>query len=191
MLKISTTLIAAVVAVSAFASHAEARSGGSFYASPFFRNQGRHLAHPHCAREESLRFEALERARERRLAEIRAERLARALREKKIAAQAAAAKRARLAAALEEKKAASAKAAQLAAANTSTSPANVVETVAPKSDLLSVASTTQTTTTTASLTKTAAVDQPISVAKTDAIALPDVCRKYSPAADGLIETPCK
>ncbi|MBY0559183.1 hypothetical protein [Hyphomicrobium sp.] len=167
MLKIAT-LVAALVAASAFVSEAEAAGMGAFYASSFFRNQGRQAAeeHPHCASHEH-RFQAFERAREEQLEELRAER----------AAAAAAAKRARLTALRREQ---AAEAAKVAASKRAAQQTASVSTGsdAKKGDLLSTA--------------TASTEQPVSGRKTVADAgQPEVCRRYSAAADGLIEIPCK
>jgi hypothetical protein len=172
------TFLAAVLAVAAFASNADAHGMGNFYASPFFRNQGRQPAEPHCAKDR-LRFEeALEMQRERRLQAMRAQRA-------EAAAEAAAARRARLLA-IERKKAVAAKQ-SLASAD---APAT---TVTPKSDMLP-ANQTGSKTTTAPVTtgslKTAAVEQPVTTAKTVSADTAEVCRKYSPAANGLVEVPC-
>lgn len=168
MLKIAT-LIATLVATGAFATHAEAGGMGTFYSSPFFRNQGRKPAEPSpSVKAEQNRLEALNRARERRAAEIRAERAAAQ------AAAAAAAKRARLAAAIEQKKAASKAASLVAPQQTSTeNPA------APKGDLLQLATQSPAPTSEAAKEKTA-----------DAVTA-DVCRKYSPTTAGLVEVPCR
>ncbi|WP_409562874.1 hypothetical protein [Hyphomicrobium sp. MC8b] len=168
MLKIST-LIAVLVVASTVASNAEAHGMGSFYASPFFRNQGRQPAQP-CEKDKRRNLEeAFARAREKRLAELRAERAQ---------AAALASKRARLAA-LAKKKAAAAKQAQtLAATRTKTIAQQTASTgttnIAKKSDLLPVSTASNAT---ATATKTAA-------------AAPQVCRRYSAATDSVIEIPC-
>jgi len=171
VLKIAT-LIATLVAASAFASHAEAHGMGSFYASPFFRNQGRQPAQPHCAKDRRRLEEAFARAQERRLAELRAQRAAEAA--------AAATKRARLAAL--KKQQAAARAAVLKQAAASSQTANT--SVAKRGDMLPVAATTRPT-------KTAENEQADTAPKTVSVASPATCRTYSPAADGLIEIPCK
>ncbi len=169
MLKIAT-LIATLIAASAFVSHAEAHGGGGFYTSKFYRDQGRKPAQPHCGNENRLEA-ALARARARRLAELRAQR----------SAAVAAAKRARFAA-IKRQEAAKAAALKQAAVSSQTAS---TETVAKKGDLLPVASTAATP------TRTAANDQADVTTKTASVASPEICRAYSPAADGLIEVPCK
>ncbi|HML27773.1 MAG TPA: hypothetical protein PKE16_02845 [Hyphomicrobium sp.] len=168
------TLIATLVVAAAFASNAEAHGMGNFYASPFFRNQGRQPAQP-CEKEKRRRLEeAFARAREKRLAELRAERAE---------AAAAAAKRARLAA-LEQKKAAAAKQAAKAAAATpqtalaQQTPPRVIA-AAAKGDLMPVSTNGA---------ETAASGQ---TATKTASATPQLCRRYSAAADSVIDVPCK
>lgn len=161
MLKIAT-LIATLVAAGAFASHAEAHGRGNFYASSFFRNQGRpHHLSP-CEIEKRRRFEALQMAQQRRLAQMRG-------------AQAAGARRARLAAAQQNSAVAPAVKQSAPAGQTS----GVA--VAKKSDLQPAGNTT-------AATKTAVADT-VSTTKTASAA--QVCRKYSAAADGLIDVPCE
>lgn len=174
MLK-TATLIAALVAAGAFASEAEAAGMGTFYASPFFRNQGRQpaLEHPHCASHEH-QSQAFERAREQQLEELRAER----------AAAAAAAKRARIAALRREQATEAAKVAASKRAAQQTASVNTGSD-AKKGDLLSTAAAP-------APAKTPSTEQPVTERKTVADAgQPEVCRKYSAAADGLIEIPCK
>lgn len=174
MLKIATLIaIATLVVAAAFASNAEAHGMGSFYASPFFRNQGRQPAQP-CENDKRRRLEeAFARARAKRLAELRAERAE---------AAAAAAKRARLAA-LEQKKMAAVKQAAKAAAHErqtadQPTPPQVIA-AAAKGDLLPASSPpTETTSSGQQTTKTAAV-------------APQLCRRYSAAADSVIDVPCK
>ena len=180
MLKI-TTLVAVLVAAGAFASNAEAHGSGTFYASPFFRNQGRQPAQPHCDKDRLQYEEALELQRERRMQTIRAQRAAEA------AAEAAAAKRARLLA-MERRKAVAAKQATAKADPP-------VSTAAPKADMLQANNTSSQSdtkaVTTGSLTKTASADQTSASAKAAGTDTSGVCRRYSAAADGLIEVPCK
>lgn len=168
MLKIST-LIAVLVLASTVTSNAEAHSMGSFYASPFFRNQGRQPAQP-CQKDKRRDLEeAFARAREKRLAELRAERAQ---------AAALAAKRARLAAIAQKKTAAARQAEKIAAAQPAPTaqqtPATDKTNVAKKSDLLPVATASNASTTT---TQTAA-------------AAPQTCRRYSAATDTVVEIPC-
>src|SRR6187402_315535 len=88
--KVAIAIIAAVVTAGAFASTADARSGGSFYASPFFRNQGRQpAADPMLERRKRAGEEAYARARARKLEAARqsAERQAAAARRARIAEQ--------------------------------------------------------------------------------------------------------
>lgn len=169
MLKIST-LIAVLVVASTVASNAEAHGMGSFYASPFFRNQGRQPAQP-CQKEKRRNLEeAFARAREKRLAELRAERAQ---------AAALAAKRARLAAIARKKAAAAKQAEKLATAQPKTiaqqTPSGDTTNVAKKSDLLPVSTASNAT---ATQTQTAA-------------AAPQTCRRYSAASDTVIEIPCE
>lgn len=177
MLKIAT-VVATLVATSALATHAEAHGMGSFYASPFFRNQGRQPAQPHCENERERRFQALERARERQFAEIQAERAAKAAAAKRarllaLQKQQAAAKQARLAELKKQQEAAKA-----LALKETPAPSPVTSPVAKRGDMLPVTTTT------------AENDQPNTV-KAVAVASPATCRAYSPAADALVEVPCK
>lgn len=174
MLKIAT-LIATLVAASTLATQAEAHGMGSFYASPFFRNQGRQPAEPHCEKKKRIRFEdeAFAHARARRLRQLEAERAAEA------AAASAAAKRARLAAQKRHD------AAQTTDLKDTSPPPLTTGSVTPKND--SPASQTSKATT----TKTAQADDKDTIAKSASLASPVGCRSYSPAANGLVDVPCK
>ncbi len=94
MFKISAVFVAAVIIAGAFASNAEAR-GGSWYAQPFFRNQGRQPAQSYDSYSSS-RDRDVDLAQERQRARAR-EAAAEAAAARQEAA-AAAARRARLAA---------------------------------------------------------------------------------------------
>lgn len=173
MLKIAT-LIATLVAASTLATQAEAHGMGNFYASPFFRNQGRQPAEPHCEKKKRLRFEeeAFAHARARRLRQLEAERAAEAA--------AAAAKRARLAAQKRHD------AAQTADLKDTSPPTLTTGSVTPKND-----SPASQTSKAAATTKTAQADDNGTSAKSDSLASPIGCRSYSPAANGLVDVPCK
>jgi hypothetical protein len=176
--KISAAFVVAVLAGSAFASTAEAGHGGSFYASPFFRNQGRQPSVDYDSsigrRDRDAEFaRARARAREREAArEAAAEAAA--------AREAAAAKRARLIA-LQRQEAAKIAAAQATAA-ADTAPA------LKKGDELPISAAT----TTATVQSAAAVTETTtSVSETPASTAPETCRKYSAAIAGLVDTPCQ
>ncbi len=188
MLKIAT-LIAALVAASAFASNAEAAGMGVFYSSPFFRNQGRQPAQTAEEWNRHRNGETFSRPRDHKFEALRAQRAEEEAEE--AAAEAAAAKRARLVAM--QKKAAARQAAAAAQARDEARAAQVATApvAAPKGDLLPVTSSTAPAGSTVTPTKTADTAQPASVTKTVAATAPEVCRKYSPAADALIEVPCK
>lgn len=168
------TLIAALMATSAFASTAEAHGGGAFFAT-FLAHVGQKQAHENW--EESHVSRHVSHCKKKReLEEIQAEQAEEA------AAQAAAARRASL---LAKQKREAAKQAAAEAATVSTP--KVID-AAPKSDQLPATPTATANITTASL-KTTTSDQ--STPSTNAGTASDVCRKYSPAADGLIDVPCK
>ncbi len=190
MPKIPAFLTAALLVAVGFASTAEAHGLG-FHSPMFFRDEGpMEPPHPHCQAREEREF-AIEQERQRELAEMRAQQAANA------AQKAAAAKRARMlamrkeeareAARQEARQEAREEAARQAAANAATKAQQIQEpvkaaAVAPKSDLLPAAPAAAApapTSTTSAETKTAAVSDQ------------QVCRKYSAAADGLIDTPCR
>jgi hypothetical protein len=175
--RISVAVIAAIIAGSAFSSLAEARSGGSFYASPFFRNQG---MKPAVDPSIELRRRSSEEA-----ANARARRLEAARRE--AAREAAAARRAR---ALAQERAQSEKA---ATANTApVVPQTVPQTTASTSEVTSVAKREDrlpSAVADAPTTKTATA-APTTTASTQPSEPARVCRKYSAAANGIIEAPC-
>ncbi len=175
MLKIAT-LIATLVATSTLATQAEAHGMGNFYASPFFRNQGRQPAEPHCEKKKRLRFEeeAFAHARARRLRQLEAERAAEA------AAAAAAAKRARLALRKHNDTA------QTADLKDTSAPTQPTGNVTPKNDSLASQNSKA-----AATTKTAQADDNGTATKSDSLASPVGCRTYSPAANGLVDVPCK
>ncbi len=181
MFKISATFAAAIamVAVGTFASNAEAR-GGSWYAQPFFRNQGRQPAQSYDT-EPSSRDIDLAREKQRARAREAAREAAAEAAEAKQAAAAAAAKRARIAAQRQE----AAKLVATQAAATDAAPAK-------KGDRLPTSSESNATTDrkAASATTTAATETTASVSETSASTAPTVCRKYSAATAGLVETPC-
>jgi hypothetical protein len=167
--RISAFLATAIVVAGAFASNAEAR-GGSFLASPFFRNQGRQPSPSYDdTYERREREDAYARARARRQEAAR----------EAAAAQAAAARRARLLAQQKKDGAKSVADKNLTpvpqtAATTETTP------TAKKEDRLP---TTQTATTTAATETAGSPD-------TAAQPASHTCRKYSAAAAGLVDTPC-
>ncbi len=194
MLKIAT-LIAALVAASAFASNAEAAGMGVFYSSPFFRNQGRQPAQTPEEWNAHRNGVTFSKPRDRKFEALRAQRAAEEAEE--AAEEAAATKRAHLLAM--QKKAAAAKQAAAAAqaraevrAEAQAAQAITASAAAPKGDLLPVASSTAPAAgSTVTPTKTADADRPAATTKTVAADAPEVCRKFSPVADALIEVPCK
>jgi hypothetical protein len=164
--KISTFFAAVLLAVIGFASAAEAH-GPNFYASPFFRNQGRPEFNPHHC---GSNF-ALERARERQFAEMRAQQAA------------GAAKRSRFAA-LRRGRTAKFAAVNAASQPRQTANAAAAMTPAKKGNLLPATKETS-----SAKTATAATETSTSTSETKVSAV-DTCRKYSAAADGLVDTPC-
>jgi hypothetical protein len=193
------TVIAALVATSAFASTAEARGGGVFFAT-WLRHAGEQQAHerweeshrsPHesnCDRKKRMEIEAIqaEQAQEAAAQAGEAKRARALALQRQQAERMAAAKRAR-AIALQQKEAIAAK---QTAPTTLRAPAPAATEAASKGDMLPAATTSSANITTASL-KTAVADQSSSPSNTSSASTSDVCRKYSPAADGLIEVPCK
>jgi hypothetical protein len=178
--KISAAIVVAVVAATTFSSNADARAGGSFYASPFFRNQGRQPAQsvdPSYERRKRDAATATARARARKLEAAR-----------DAARQEAAAKRARLQA--QQKKQA---AKDVAEKNVDPSPQTTTTTnvtsAAKKEDRLPV-SAENTSSNTAAVTSTAATAKTGSTPDASPEPASRVCRKYSAAADGLVEIPC-
>jgi hypothetical protein len=176
------TLFATLVAVGAFASHAEAHPHASdaFGSRSFFRDPGRSLHESHCEKQRREMMEA-EFARENALrqAQIQAQQ----------AAQAVAAKRARLAA-LQQQKAFAAKRAAAAAArraatatNARTQATTAIASASAKKD------SERTAPPAAAATTIASVEQPVSTPRPTK-AISETCRKFSAAADGLIDVPC-
>lgn len=194
MLKFAT-LIAALMAISAFASTAEARGGGAFFAT-WLAHAGQKQAHEnweqshasphasHCEKKRELAEIEAEQAAQAEAQAAAAQRASLLAQQKREAAKLAAAKRARLLALQQQK----AFAAKQAAAEQAQAPAPKLINAAPKGDQLPGAPAAPANITTASL-KTTASEQ--SSPPSDTGATLDVCRKYSPAADGLIEVPCK
>jgi PAB1-binding protein PBP1 len=187
--KIPAFLTAALLTAAGFASAAEAHGLG-FHSPMFFRDEGpmeMEPPHHHCQAREDREF-AIE---QRELAEMRAEQAAGA------AQKAAAAKRARMLAMRKEeaRQEAREEAARQAAANAAKAqqiqePVKAAA-VAPKGDLLPATGgspASGTTNATSIETKTAAVSETASVTPASD---QQVCRKYSAAADGLIDTPCR
>jgi len=164
--KTAAAIALAIIAASALTTTAEAGGGHGFYTSYFYRMQGRKPAVDPMAERRKREAEAYaERLRIRRLEAQRAE----ALR------QAAAARRARL---LEQQRLAAAKAEaassaskEATAASTSTATPVVAQSGSPeaakKADLLQTAATPATD------------------------AQKGACRKYSAAANGLVDGPCE
>jgi hypothetical protein len=185
------TLATALVVTSAFASTAEARGGGGQFAI-WLAHQGQNQSHENWEESRgSPHVSHCEKKRERELEEIRAEQA------REAAAQAAEAKRARLLALQRQQgeklaaaKRARAQALQQKEAVAAKQPAPAVADAAPKGDMLPAATTSSANITTASL-KTAVADQSSLPSDTSSVRMPDVCRRYSPAADGLVEVPCK
>jgi hypothetical protein len=167
VLKIAT-FITALVAAGALASQAEAHDFDGFHGfhpSPFFRNQDRpFLRENHCEEERRRHMEeAFARSRAGRFEAMQSQRAA--------AAAASANSRARVVG-LGQKKALRAAVAKHVPSGRQTS-APAVATATKKSDLqqasTDIVKPTQTTT----------------------VASAEVCRKYSAAADGLIDVPCQ
>jgi hypothetical protein len=168
----TATFIAAFVAASAFTSLAEAHDRDDPYASPggspIFMAPLRHESH--CERERRERTEAeFARMREEQIAQMQAQKAA--------AAAGAAKRRARLMA--QQKQQASRVAAAKAAA--ARERAEAAERVA--------AAQKQAVAVAAKKEEIKPVAVPV-VTKTAAVASSETCRKYSAAADGLIDAPC-
>jgi hypothetical protein len=216
--KFSAAVVLAFAAAGAFASEAEARAGGSFYASPFFRNQGRQPATPGLLFDlggESKRKAseaAAARARARRLEAEQAaaaERRARAIEYQRQQAQKAAAEKS-------AREAAAAKAAEKNTASTQPQSPPATDVAAKREDRLpneaavtkaadDVPVTKAAATTTAAATATAAATTTASTSSNEQVSTsramlrtnddvkedaPRVCRRYSAAANGLVEVPC-
>ena len=180
----------ALLTAAGFTSAAEAHGLG-FHSPMFFRDEGpmeMGPPHPHCQSREEREFAIEQQERQRELAEMRAEQAAQ---------KAAAAKRARMLAMRKEeaRQEAREEAARQAAANAAKAqqiqePVKAAI-VAPKGDLLPATGGTAAPATTNAVsteTKTAAVSETGSVSTSSD---QQVCRKYSAAADGLIDTPCR
>lgn len=170
--KIPAIFVATLLAAIGFASAAEAHARG-FHSPMFFRDEGpmEPPPHHHCQSRAEREF-AIEQERRRELAAARAEQIAAAKRAQMVAMRKEAARKA----AANAEAAEAAKARQIAAEKSAA--------IAKKEDLAKPAATNTATTE----TKTAAVTETGSVASSSDRQL---CRKYSAAADGLIDVPCK
>lgn len=171
MHKISATFLAAVVAASVFASTAQARMGGGGHFAMFILRAGAHAAEQNAwEQQRRRRYEA--EARQRRIAEAR---------------QAAAAKRARLIA-LEKREAQKLAAAEAAKQTAAAETTPELKPVLKKSDRLpETAAVTSQDDASKPATKTATVATTEEATPVAA----NTCRRYSAAADGLVDTPCE
>lgn len=192
MLRIFASFAVATIAIGMFASHADAK-GGAWTAQPFFRNQGMRPntdSSPTYRRRDDDQDATI--ARARRLEAARQEAARDAARE-------AAARRARL---LEQQRQEAARdipdkkvisVPQAASATTDEAAAAKRGDRLPSaaaSESAATAVTTTTATTTTASTTTTATTSPATSDTTAKQSEASTCRKYSAAADSMVDTPC-
>jgi hypothetical protein len=183
MFKMTLAVAAATLTLGALTSQAEAKGSGNFYASPFFRNQGRpQQTQPDTQYDSEQAYKAKQRAQAAAAARARA-----------AAAAAAAASQAQQARILAEKQKA-AKANETAAVQTppaaQTAPAD--QTSDKLDGRVGESSVAKTDSAPANTVENANLATPPSTANSDSEpAAPQTCRKYSAATGGLVDTPCE